>query len=370
MPSLITAPDQLTPARLTGLLRRLGLLQTGKAVEVRVRSSSQTPWSEITHLEVVYSPAAPASAPRLLFLKTGKGGAGEIAFYRLAGGRLAGLPVPPCYEAVYAQKADRSHLLLKDLSETHSLVAPWPLPPLLPQGQAVVRSLAHLHAGWWENPDLGRTAGSLQWNLLSHRHYLETLAWWQEKYAAFADFLGDRFFPEERHIYAQALALIPRLWDAYWRPRLATLKAFTLIHGDAHPGNLLYPRHPEEDPIYLVDWQGIRIGKGATDLAYMVTFHWYAEREKAMPLLESYFSALIEYGVQDYDWDSFWLDYQVSVASYLFDPVRLFAHDVEPEVWWPIFCKGLLAFAEFDCASLVSRATQFRLHLGPGKQDS
>ncbi len=370
MAKLITSPAELTPSRLTSLLLRQGVLKTGRAVEVNVISSSQTPWSDITHLEAAYSPDAPASAPRLLFLKTGKGGAGEIAFYRLAAGKLASLPVPPCYDAAYSKKEDRSHLLLKDLSETHSLVAPWPLPPLLEQGQAVARSLARLHAGWWEDPGMGRTAGGLQWNLLSRRHYQETLAWWQEKYAAFAEFLGDRFFPEERRIYAQALALMPRLWDAYWRPRLATLKGFTLIHGDAHPGNLLYPLHPEEDPIYLVDWQGIRFGKGSTDLAYMVTYHWYPERERAMPFLESYFSALIEYGVQDYDWDSFWLDYQVSVASYLFDPVRLFAHDVSPDVWWPIFRKGLAAFVEFDCTELLSSATQFRLHLGPGKQGS
>jgi thiamine kinase-like enzyme len=353
MSELITNVSQLTPERLTGILRKKGILGRGSVMDIQVRESSQTPWSDIFHLEVRFSGNTPSSAPQRLFFKIGNGGQGEVVFYNSMADSITALPVVPCYEAVYSSEQNRSHLLMKDLAETHSVVAPWPMPPLGYQGEAIASSLARLHAFWWEDSRLNKEVGTLQWNLQNEGQYLDTFHWWQEQFIGFVDFLGDRFLPEQHKLYERIFDSYPQLWVNYWKDRVEGLKGFTLIHGDAHPGNLLYPRNPDQDSIYLVDWQGYRVGKGTTDLAYMVTFHWYAERERAMPFLRRYHRSLQENGIDKYDWDAFWLDYQVSVINYMFDPIRLYADGVEALVWWPILQKALVAFRELGCVELM-----------------
>jgi thiamine kinase-like enzyme len=349
MSQLLADVAELTPARLTAILTRQGVLPRGEAVEVSVIEEAKTPWSQVYHLKVIYSADAPAGPPRRLFLKMGQGGEAEVTFYRsMARAVSAALPVVPCYEAAWSPATERSHLLLLDLADTHGLVAPWPMPPLRAHGEAVVGQLAKFHAYWWEHPGLGKEVGELQWNLRSEQAYRETIAWRREAYGRFASFLGDRLGSEHRRLYEEVIALQPTLWDSYWCARVLHARRLTLIHGDCHPGNLLYPRDPGRSDIYLVDWQGCRIATGTTDLAYMVSLHWYGERDRAWPFLQCYYRGLLENGVQDCTWDDFCLDYAVAVTEYLFDPIRLYDADVEPLVWWPILQKGLVAYRQFQ----------------------
>lgn len=263
---------------------------------------------------------------------------------------LGALPVPPCYEAFFSREEHRSHLLLRDLSETHGPVAPWPMPPLRHQGEAIVESLAKLHAYWWESPRLRKDFGALP-DETSHAEYVR---WAAHNVQVFADFLGDRFMPEHHALYGRVLAFLSRSWEVYWHERVAHLKGLSLIHGDAHPGNLLYPHQPEHDPIYMVDWQAYRVGVGVIDVAYMFTFHWYAERKYVLPFLKHYYASLQASGVGDYDWETFWFDYRVAVINYLLDAPRLCAAEVDPGVWWPIYQKGLVAFHELACEEVLS----------------
>ena len=136
------------------------------------------------------------------------------------------------------------------------------------------------------------------------------------------------------------------------RDRIRSLRGLTLIHGDAHPGNLLYPLDPERDALYMVDWQAYRVRTGVVDVAYMFIFHWYPERRYAMPFLEHYYRSLLANGVTDYDWDTFWLDLQVAVVDYLMDAPRLAEAKVPAHVWWPIYQRGLTAYHEFGCEAV------------------
>jgi hypothetical protein len=349
MPRLLASAADLTPVRLTKILTAQRALAGGKVAAVTVTDEAQTPWSTVYHLEVSYSPDAAGDAPARLFLKTGQGGEAEVRFYGTLA-RSAGLtlPVVPCYDAAWSPTAERSHLLLLDLAATHGLIAPWPMPPLQAQGEAFSRQLAKLHARWWGHPDLGKTIGNMQWNLRSERAYRETTAWRRAAFGRFAVFLGDRLDVEQRDLYEQVLAFLPALSERYWRHRLRSRRGLTLIHGDCHPGNLLYPKDTRRGDIYLVDWQGYRVATGATDLAYMVSCHWYAERERALPFLECYHAGLVENGIEDYGWDDFCLDYAVAITEYLFDPVRLYDASVDPSVWWPILQKVLVAYRQFQ----------------------
>jgi hypothetical protein len=164
MCQVLTNVAELTPARMTDIVARQSVLSAGEVVSVTVLDEAETLWSQVYHLRCTYSADTPAGAPARLFLKMGRGGEAEVAFYHwMARAAGAGLPVVPCYEAAWSPAAERSHLLMSDLADTHGLVAPWPLPPPRADGEAVVRQLAKFHARWWQHPGLGKEIGELQW---------------------------------------------------------------------------------------------------------------------------------------------------------------------------------------------------------------
>jgi hypothetical protein len=351
--SLLRGVAELDAARLDAILRARGVLTAGRVAEVAVVDEQQTPWSTVARLNVTYTPDAPPMAPARLFLKIGGGGDREVRFYDAIAVAAGALPVPPCYDTCFSPEEDRAHLLLADLSETHGLVAPWPMPPRRHEGEAIVESLARLHAFWWESPRLREF--SMPYRDENDYAGLDSHVQWAiHKVGVFAEVLGDRFMPEQRALYDRVLDGLPSLWAPYWRDRIATLRGLTLIHGDAHPGNLLYPLDPERGALYMVDWQAYRVRTGVVDVAYMFIFHWYPERRYAMPFLEHYYRSLLANGVTGYDWDTFWLDLQVAVVDYLMDAPRLAEAKVPAHVWWPIYQRGLTAYTEFGCEAVFS----------------
>jgi hypothetical protein len=62
MSELITDVEQLTPERLTELLRTHGALPHGRVMEVQ-RETAATGQAQIAHLTLTYSPDAPVAAP-------------------------------------------------------------------------------------------------------------------------------------------------------------------------------------------------------------------------------------------------------------------------------------------------------------------
>ena len=58
---------------------------------------------------------------------------------------------------------------------------------------------------------------------------------YRQRFAAFADHLGDRLSPRRRGIYERAIACGDRLAD-----RLRTRRDLTVVHGDAHAWNALH----------------------------------------------------------------------------------------------------------------------------------
>ena len=77
----------------------------------------------------------------------------------------------------------------------------------------------------------------------------------------------------------------------------------TLMHGDFRLDNLLFDVEGTPEPLAVVDWQGVRRGKGVADLAYfaMSSLQPYDRREWERQLVDSYHAALVEHGVRGYD---------------------------------------------------------------------
>jgi thiamine kinase-like enzyme len=335
---------------LTERLRASGVLPRGRVLAVDAGERRTTIVSTIAPLRVAYSPDA---RQRRLFLKATRGGLDpglrsvgerEVAFYRYAAPLMPDGAVPRCYDAEFI---DGSFHLLEDLSETHAIITTWPLPPSDEACERIIDTWASFHAFWWRHPSLGRGVGAF----LDEAALAKITAEYRERYARFAGTLDDRLWPAARAIYTS-------VHDA--RDRLITparlYATYTIGHGDAHVWNLLYPREgPAAAGIRLIDWDNWRLGRAATDLAYMMAVHWYPERRARLEarLLERYHVGLRAHGVTDYSLERLWEDYRLSVIGHLAIPIWQQTLGLPPAIWWSHLHRIIAAFEDLDCAAFL-----------------
>ncbi len=335
------------PTWLTHALASAGLLYGAEVASVSARPDATTPYtlSKILHLDLEFSPENTCAAPRRLVLKTAKGKKEYIFFTRIVPA-CSGSPVLRCFYAEYDPQSDRACFLLEELAETH-FQPEWPVPPALPLCEAVVECLARFHAGWRHNLVLKT---ELQPLLAEGNSWKSRIALAVERLPQFIAFLGDRLSPERKAIYQQVLRASVSEWQPDW-----STKAATLLHGDAHFWNYLFPRDPARDTIRMIDWNGWDIGRGTDDLAYMIALHWFPERRRVyeIPLLRRYHTVLQESGIMDYSWDDCWRDYRLSVIMNLTIPVWQWYKGIPAGVWWPHLERSFLAFQDLNCAELL-----------------
>src|SRR5882724_11781287 len=169
MNAFISVPEPLTPQWLTTVLRHSGVLREGEVRGVKKETTGAFN-SHTSRLFLRYSPDAPVEAPRRLVLKQNvqstwgqEAGMEEVKFYQL----VASLPdhppvIIPCYAAATDSQSKNSYVLLQGLAETHrppvtrdqqiSLVEG--VPPAA-DIEAVIDTLAQVHAYWWDHPLFG-----------------------------------------------------------------------------------------------------------------------------------------------------------------------------------------------------------------------
>ena len=344
--------DALTPERLTETLRRSGGLDGGRVAEVTVETSRTTILSTIERLRLRYEGG---DGPATLIRKQPGGDADgtlrtllarEVSFYEKVAPVMPPGGLARCYGISGADGGPRA-LLLEDLSETHTIVTQWPVPPTLEQCERIMDTYAALHAHWWDDPRLGVSIGTWGDTSGDFERFRTEFA---SRLSGFIDHLGDRLAPERRAIYEQMLQAWPRLL-----PRYATHRGLTIVHGDAHVWNAFHPRDPAKDTIRLFDWDGWRIDTATDDLAYMMALHWYPERRRRFErrLLERYHAALLARGVKDYPFTALLDDYRLSALMQLITPVWQWGVKLNAAVWWSHLERGMLAVDDLDCRALL-----------------
>jgi thiamine kinase-like enzyme len=299
-PTIPTCPDEVTPAWVTAALRAGGY-------DVLVRSVSVTPvgsWTSTMHrLDIEYAWIA-AGAPATLIWKCSSADPGiralgggyerEVRFYREVA-PTARARIPRCFLAEHDAATGEHALLLEDLQPTHRS---WTLNEVLSTEETapVVRELAALHASQWD-AEVPNPPRAEVWQ----RYYDQELG-------ANWDYLSEVVGQETLASLAPYRELV-----AEWMPRLKAGPQ-ALVHWDTHPGNMLFPRDPDDRPA-IIDWQAWRTGAPIRDVAHcLVTSLDINDRRAAeQQLVAEYVLALREQGVH-YDSARAFGDYRIAAA--------------------------------------------------------
>jgi len=277
---VIRALEELTTEWLSAVL--------DSPVEAVDIESSQPFGSVNAYLTLTYGDRASPDAPPRLFFKmsSGQDGAREVRFYEAMQDHGSDVPLSKVYAAAYAD--DGFHLLMDDLSVTHK-AADQEIPPYRWQCEAAMDTLARLHARW---------RGDIEFLRAMDKYPLADTGWTFDMnmapaYTEFLEWLGERLPPRTQAIYEKVIESLPRLSLRY-----RDVSMLTLIHGDAHFWNFLYPKVQGSHPAYLIDWEALDVGTGLEDVAYGMVLFWTAERRSRLErgLVERYHRGVIRAG--------------------------------------------------------------------------
>jgi len=329
--------DDLTTQWLTDVLRDKGVLNSGHVIEVK--EASTTHQASLNYfLNITYSPDAPTSAPKTLFLKLSRPErlpltTSEVDYYTKIVVQTPLKITPTCYSAEFDSEKGAYHILLEDVSTTHAALS-LAYPPITTHALAMAKTLARLHAYWWEKPTLN-TVSDLPTEAVIKR-YVDTC---RAGMSAMFDFLGDRITDEQK----QLINSITEQYSHWMLKRTQRIpNHLTLIHGDCHNANWLLPK-TEGEP-YLIDRQpfdwSLTCWLGVSDLTYMMVHWWYPTfRERVEEsVLRTYHTELLAQGVTDYTWQQLWDDYRLCAIQSLYVPLAWCALDPVVEtswIWYP-----------------------------------
>ena len=331
----------LTADWLTQVLHERSAL-TGGNVSAVERSSTDfmATLSSLERINVSYSDDSAGPRPGSLLLKTSGGtsfmlGQLEAGFYQ----RMLDLDYRAHLPEIYAVEVDPdgqvATILMGEVTGVQAATE-WPLPPALPTCERAVRSLAAFHSDWRGHPEAGQVWEN---QVRAGRYGAARLSQLGE---ALAERLGDALTAPRRELLLHLCDAAPQQAEQ----RVASGEQVTLAHGDAHFWNILVPQAPEGE-VKLIDWQLWGADLPATDLAYMIALHWFAERRAAYEydLIASYADAAGR------SLNDVWLEYRHAVAG-LLPRVALYASVVPAWIWWPHLHRAYAAYDDLNCREL------------------
>ena len=315
--------------------------------------AKELPVSSVYRLGIKYShPAGTRSEPQTLFLKLSRADApkklarAEVEFYQRAAPAISCPPLVRCYSSEYEEHTGRSHILLEDLSATHSQPAEHH-PPSESASRMAVEALANVHAAWWNDPRLGDQVG----RVFDDEWLAKFVADLEVSVTRFLDLVRGELSPRELEAYGLMLRVAPYIWG-----RLTRRDGLTLTHGDAHWWNFLYPSDTAKGAVHIIDWQLWHIDLGARDLAFLIAAGGFAEPRPELEagLLRQYHEALIANGVYGYSWGDLMRDYRWSAIRNLNLPIIFHSQGKHESTWRAALRHSLDAFERLKCAELIS----------------
>lgn len=355
--TVITGVEQVNERWLTDALTAAGALSGGAVARVALEAGQRS-LSTVARLALAYTPDARGARPQRLFLKicaTELGdaslGPSEVHYYTRDYVGVAGVPLITCYDAVFSAEQRCYHLLLDDLSATHG--ESHGRRPALAYGLALAEGLARMHAHWWGAERLAAAGESLPAPAQIERYVAMAHAGLEAMLESVRGQIEAHWEPALRDLFAHH--------PAKMMERAADANGFTLVHGDANPGNILAP-FVGDAPVYLIDRQpfdwSLTAWLGVSDLAYMMAHWWESDIRRALelPILRRYHETLLAAGVRGYGWEQLLRDYRLCVVQSVYvaaEWCRNEADCVEMKwAWFPMLQKAMAAFFDHNCAAL------------------
>ena len=339
-----------TPSELSAALSAAGTLREGEIENVTITQRIKTTISNLWFLEVEYSKGSTPKLPNRLLLKwpleqspAPERGLPELIFYRELAPAFASPPMVQCL-ATAPPSSEQQWLIIEDLRSTHTN-PPWPERPGDKEVYDAVAILAQLHARWWESPALGSTIGTFHTDTS-----LRTMVYgYRDQLPGFISDLGEDLPQADRLVLETVFNSSLKPWL-----RLVDRRALTVIHGDAHTWNFLFP-HSGQGATYIFDWQLWHLDVGPRDLAFMIALHWdrTTRRELELPVLHFYHEELIRGGVSNYSFGDLMLDYRRSVVRNLTFPIISWSRGDPRESWRRRLDNALAAYRDLNAAELL-----------------
>jgi hypothetical protein len=232
--------------------------------------------------------AAETVATRLMG-EMGRLGATETRFYRELSPHLTG--VPTCHGAAFDSLTGRYVLVLEDLPAAECEFPDTLHPISAERAASIVELLAKVHATFWGRVPTWLYTASGDTAALLTGPLLKTSA---------------RRIGQRTDIPVGAGRFIDENYRAV--ARLIDAPPHTVMHGDAHPGNVYF----RNGAAGLLDWQAVRCGHPNRELAYTLVTGMTPEDRQAhqRDLIDVYRRALAGFGGPQLDGDELWHRYR------------------------------------------------------------
>lgn len=221
----------------------------------------------------------------------------EVRFYRHLAPQLADVPVS--HGGTFDAVTGRFVLVLEDLAVDRCEFPDTLHPLAVDQAALIVELLARVHATFWERvPAWSYSASGDATSLLTGSLANASVRRLAGRTTIPVE--GGRFINDNYRAVAQLIDTAPH----------------TVMHGDAHPGNVYF----RNGKAGLLDWQAVRRGHPSRELSYtLITSMTTADRvDHQRDLLDVYRRALAAGGGPQLDGDELWNRYrQAALYAYI-----------------------------------------------------
>ena len=337
---------------ITSELSKNGFLERGEVTETTCQPwgrTSETYTSFFYNLEFRYSQISEGLCPSRCLLKVGKPdlfsrNKHEVAFYRAVNRNLPSSYSPRCYGSSIATNLQHTALLLEVIE--NPLVEFGNQEPGPDHYKQALKSLALLHARWWNSPDFSRpefkVAATFRTDYIAEQLDIKKTKHFFENY-------GNNLTQSEQMIFKE----LTKNYSGLLKQHRVSSDVQTLIRGDNHFGNYLVP-NDKEMPVLHIDWQEWACDFGTFDLADLLGqngIQWRKKNEKH--LLDLYLATLHECNIQ-YSKEELLSHYRLCLLGTLTQYVFAFFYGKPASLWVPQMANVFAAIDEHGCADLLS----------------
>ena len=252
----------------------------------------------------------------------------EIDFYKNVD-KNRDLPLVNCYDAFIFDDKKLFLLMLEDVSDKYCSAGEINTSEMNIWLRAA-ESLAKLHSYYWDKVNLSELKPLHGDNKTPEEKIIN----YQNALEKFLPYASDYYDKDILEFYNLALE------DAIQFEKLSNDRRvhnnnITVIHGDSHIFNFMFPKEPLQQPL-IVDFQFWRIGIAAVDIMNLtrVAFPFTNEPEHYIKIIKHYHKQLLEYGVTNYSLKECIYDFYLSTAMAVFGPVfNYFDFGLGHEYW-------------------------------------